>query len=189
MVWWYISLGLMLFHQTVAMAEEMDPIAKMPQPIYIWSDAQGVVHFSDKAHPGARVWEHSQGGGRMSSVVESPAPKTQEPLSAPDAELKSPYSVLSLESPLPEQTLHSASTEVFIHLTPALKPGHELRLVLDGQTVAVGDAVRYRLQEIDRGAHQLRVEVWAQEQRIQQSEPVTFYRFQPSRLKPTRVAP
>ncbi|HLD64523.1 MAG TPA: DUF4124 domain-containing protein [Pseudomonas sp.] len=64
---------------------------------------------------------------------------------------------------------------VSVNIAPALRPGHQLRLLLDGQPYGqASNGTRLQLNNIDRGEHSLAVEVLSGGQSIQQSAAVTF---------------
>jgi hypothetical protein len=111
------------------------------------------------------------------NTVKTETPNSAAPSSpTPDngAVSSQPYQTLQLDVPDDEALRANNGTfSVSATVTPALSPGHQLRLLLDGQPY--GDPTRapfFHLTNIDRGTHRLAVEVIQDERVVQQSEPV-----------------
>lgn len=131
---------------------------------YTWTDENGVVHYSDRPHPGARVIDLGDSDAPRSrpapwpgSSTENPAPSANgepEPASSPG------YESLDIASPSAEETLWNigATLSVTLALTPALKPGHQVRVYFDG-TPQIVAGTSFQLQEVFRGVHNLQAEV------------------------------
>ena len=129
---------------------------------FTWTDENGVVHYSDKPHPGATLIELGE------SNVARPRPTTQPGATTPtpgsDDEQGAPqatgYESLEIASPAAEETLWNIETtlNVTLALTPELKPGHQVRVYFDGTPQMVG-GTRFRLEEVYRGVHNLQAEV------------------------------
>jgi hypothetical protein len=107
------------------------------------------------------------------------------------------YSRLSLSDIPSEEALraNNGTFTVSVDIDPRLRPGHSLRLLLDGQPYGQPSNVpRLQLTEVDRGEHTLAVEVLSGQRQVQQSESVTFtvQRISvnsPARPKPTPHKP
>jgi len=129
---------------------------------YKWTDENGVVHFSDRPHPGA---ERLQLGGPKrprpvpSRQAESSASTPADSGAAEDA---APFRYTSLEvaAPAPEQTLWNieGALTVSLALTPALKAGHQVRVYFDGNARMV-QGTRFDVEEVHRGVHNIQAEV------------------------------
>ena len=128
---------------------------------YTWTDEDGIVHYSDRPHPGARIIDLG------STSITRPRPTTRPGATTspdqPDAAEATPttgYESLEIASPGAEETLWNieATLNVTLALSPALRPGHQVRVYFDGTPQMVGGA-SFQLQEVYRGVHNLQAEV------------------------------
>jgi len=150
---------------------------------YRWVDEDGIVHYSDKPHEGAeeiRLPGTSSPSGRY-------VPPTTVRRQANDQQfVPFRYQSIVFNSPQPEETLWNIEgvLHVSLALQPALQPGHQLRIYLDGvpRTVAT---TSFQIEEVYRGAHTIRAEVLDQDGRfVGQSESSEFYVQQNSIARP-----
>lgn len=152
--------------------------------IYRHVDADGNVSYSDRPHPDAEE-------------VEPGAPSTYTPRSRPsvatpqhDAEDPAPvYEHLAIASPPHEGTVrdNEGRVQVRIAISPRLREGHAVELLLDGERVAHGSSTTVQLENVYRGEHQLQVRVRdARGEIVAESDPSIFYMHQASRLFPQR---
>jgi hypothetical protein len=96
------------------------------------------------------------------------------------------YQVLRILVPEPDATIRANDGELIVTVSsdPTLLPGHSYRLMLDG--VAVGEPGRspvFPLHNLDRGTHQLSVEILDQRGQTLEQTP-----NQPFHLKRVSVA-
>src|SRR5210317_1184379 len=128
---------------------------------YTWTDEEGIVHFSDRPVPGAtRIVLADPNTGR------SPAPRRSATTSAtaggepPADEAPLRYESFEVTSPGAEETLWNIEgvLNVTLTLTPALQPGHQVRVYFDGEQQMVS-GTSFQLQEVWRGVHNLQAEV------------------------------
>lgn len=146
---------------------------------YTWTDEDGVVHYSDRPHPGATLVELGESSAprprpTTQSGATAPAPGSEDEQDAPSA---TGYQSLEIASPAAEETLWNieATLNVVLALTPELKPGHQIRVYFDGTPQMVG-GTRFRLDEVYRGVHNLQAEVLdGTGQLIIRSRPSRFY--------------
>jgi len=131
---------------------------------YKWVDEDGVVHYSDRPHPGAERIQLST-SGRSSITARAPAPTARraapEPEPAPVEEQKPfSYEVLEVSSPAAEVTLWNieGTLDVTLNLQPALQPGHRVRVYIDGDPRMV-NGMSFQLDEVYRGIHNLQAEI------------------------------
>ncbi len=143
---------------------------------YTWTDEDGVVHYSDRPHPGARVIELDG-----TNAANRPRPtQRSRPAGANTADepaQASGYESLEIASPAPEETLWNieAILNVRLALTPALRPGHRVRVYFDG-TPQMVTGTGFQLQEVYRGVHNLQAEVIDETGKlIIRSRPSRFY--------------
>lgn len=142
----------------------------------------GTVEFTDRPSAGAQqiTLPKSQG-------YQAPPPPAAAPAAPPAEPAGVPYRQFAIVAPQPEQTIPSGenSVTVTVALEPALRPGHEMVILLDGKEVARGAASDFSLAEVERGSHALSAEVRdAQDAVVQSSPPVTFHMRQHSTLFP-----
>lgn len=124
---------------------------------YTWIDENGVVHYSDRPEPGAKVVELDTASGRRPRAANRPA--NPDDASAEPAQAFR-YETLEVASPAPEETLWNieGTLSVTLALTPALRPGHQVRVYFDGTPRTV-QSTSFQLQEVHRGTHNLQAEV------------------------------
>lgn len=131
--------------------------------VYRWTDENGVVHFSDRPMEGAEVIRLPE-----AQTFSAPAPQRRTQRSdagnqQPDQQGGAEYAQLSIIRPLSDQVLRNTGgiVEVIVNLEPALKRGHRLQIVLDGEPVETLTAGRTKtqLREVFRGQHTLIAEV------------------------------
>lgn len=126
---------------------------------YVWTDEEGVVHYSDRPMPGARRIELAE-----PNTSRSPAPRQSgdaagdEP--AADSAAAAGYESLDIASPGAEETLWNIEgvLNVSLALSPALQPGHQVRVYFDGNPRIV-QGTSFQLEEVWRGVHNLQAEV------------------------------
>lgn len=123
--------------------------------VYKWYDAEGNVHFGDSPREGAEE-------------VHVPPPQTYQPAPLPaftpsPAEPEKPpaYVRFELIAPADEATVrdNTGAMTVSFALDPALKPGHKIRVLMDGEVKASSKSVTINLDNVDRGTHTLQGQV------------------------------
>ena len=124
---------------------------------YTWTDDEGVVHYSDRPHPGAkRIVIDSP------NTSQSPARRSSSTDSDTSAATDQPtrYESFAITSPGPEETLWNIEgvLNVSLSLSPGLQPGHQIRVYFDGNPRIV-NGTSFQLQEVWRGVHNLQAEV------------------------------
>lgn len=161
--------------------------------VYRWVDANGQVHFSDQWRPGAEKLRIADAPG-----FSAPAPATRAPAAgrgATPAAAPAPlYETLEIASPAQEEVLWNTEGQlrVSMRLIPPLRPGHGLRLFLDGQQQEIPEgSTEVQLTEVFRGVHTLRAEVVDQAGTALITSPTTTFAVrQTSVLNPSRpIAP
>lgn len=128
------------------------------EPVYHWVDRHGVSHYSDTPQPAATRIDLAEplllGTGPM-AVQTSAASKAVPTLPTPSHQLQ-------LVSPEPEATIRDNQGQVRIaaRLTPAITTPFTLKVWLDGSLIAsLENALALQLQNVDRGAHRLHLDV------------------------------
>ncbi|WP_434675751.1 DUF4124 domain-containing protein [Pseudomonas sp. D3-10] len=135
--------------------------------VYTYIDAQGNRVFTDQPRPGNAKKLQLSPGNRM----QAPPPGTTStaPSEEPRPEPLFRYEMLRLLIPEPDATIRSTAGELIVTATsePGLQKGHRYRLLLDGKpTGAAGPSPVFALKNIDRGSHQLAVEILDEQDRI-----------------------
>ncbi|MBB2496787.1 DUF4124 domain-containing protein [Aquipseudomonas ullengensis] len=156
--------------------------------IYKYTDANGNTVFTNQAPEGQDAETVNL---PPTNTVEAQQPTRPVETSKP-AQAQSAYTVLQLTDLPSDEALraNNGTFSVGVKLEPKLKPGHLLRLILDGQPYGQPSNVpRLQLVNIDRGEHSLAVEVLSGQQQIQQSASVTFTVQRISTNSPARPKP
>ncbi|QLC73440.1 DUF4124 domain-containing protein [Pseudomonas sp. LPB0260] len=125
--------------------------------VYTYIDAEGNRVFTDR--PGTGNAQRIQLAPSNSMPATAPAPP---PVNAPSAPQAPAYQLLRILVPQPDATIRDSAGNLIVTASsdPALLPGHSYRLLLDGEPL--GEPSRspvFPLENIDRGTHQLAVEI------------------------------
>ncbi|KGU86456.1 DUF4124 domain-containing protein [Pseudomonas mediterranea] len=162
--------------------------------VYTYVDAQGNRVFTDQPRPGNAKKVQLTPGNRMPMP---PAAATTAPVSEAQPKPLFHYEMLRLLIPEPDATIRSTAGELIVTATsePGLKKGHRYRLLLDGRpTGEPGPSPVFALSNIDRGTHQLAVEILDEQDRIVErtaNQPFHMQRIslaQKRRIKPCATA-
>ena len=158
--------------------------------VYKWTDADGVIHFSDQPVPGAE--KISTGATNTATAGSSGNAEAQ----TTDGEKKTgalDYAEFSITSPTPGQTFFGDETiSANLALSPSLKGGQSVTGNLNG--TEVGDqgptATAITLPHSDRGTYAIAATVTDRATgQSRSSDSVTFYVRQPSELSPQHQKP
>lgn len=165
-----------------------------------WTDANGVVHYSDVPAPGAVQVGLTVSQGQPGSAP--PVPNTGYGESEGGdggtrggASQASDQTYTSLEIVKPENgaSYFEADSVVTVQISPnpALAAGDGVYLYLDGARVGDSDtALGYTLQNVVRGQHTLASAIYdGQGNEKIRSQPVTFYMKQATINSPAAVGP
>lgn len=153
---------------------------------YTWTDEDGVVHYSDLPQPGAKevdLGKYKAPGSARGQTARPVAPVTRRN-AEPEPE-SFQYESLAVASPAAEQTLWNIEgvLNVSLALSPALRPGHQVRVYFDGNPQEVS-GLSFQLQQVYRGAHNLQAEVLDENGQLMiRSQPSRFYVQQTSILR------
>ena len=154
---------------------------------YTWVDEDGVVHYSDRPQPGSKRidFPESKAPGRP-----APAPRsagTAETEEEPQAPEPFAYEALEVAAPAAEETLWNIEgvLNVSLALTPALQPGHQVRVYFDGNARDVPET-SFQIEEVYRGVHNIQAEILdANGELMIRSLPNRFY-VQQNTIRPRR---
>ncbi|HEF4760476.1 TPA: DUF4124 domain-containing protein [Pseudomonas putida] len=126
--------------------------------VFTYIDAQGNRVFTDQPPSGNAKRVPLAPSNRMSATDSAPASPAKKTKKKPPLH----YDLLRILVPEPDATIRSTAGEIIVSVTsePGLQRGHHYRLLLDGQpTAKPGPSPVFALTNIDRGTHQLSVEI------------------------------
>ncbi|WP_318467275.1 DUF4124 domain-containing protein [Photobacterium leiognathi] len=147
--------------------------------IYSWTDENGVVHFTDQPQtPDATAYPLSvtEVSGNIEQTADTIA--TQAADVAVVEEPAKTITTVSLVSPMHEQTIRNNEGIINIHAVTNSKLNNQTQaqLVLDG--VVKGDPqteLTWTLDNVDRGSHQLQIQLVKGGKVIASSDSITVY--------------
>jgi Domain of unknown function (DUF4124) len=155
--------------------------------VYKWTDADGVVHYSDQAVPGAQKIYTASSTAADASSSAAAAVSAPPGSAAPKAVSGLSYSEFSITSPASEQSFFGDEA-VGVHLTlsPELKPGQTITWHLNGRQLEQDPTTtQFGLPRLDRGTYILAATITDQSTgESRTSDSVTFYVRQPTELGP-----
>lgn len=139
--------------------------------VYRYVDAQGNQVFTDRPHSGAHRVQITP-SNTMTTPTHKPMAKTK-PVAATPTPLFH-YPLLRILVPEPDATIRNMQGELIVSINsdPGLQNGHSYRLLLDGKPFAdAGRSPVFPLTNIDRGTHQLAVEILDESGRMLERTP------------------
>lgn len=151
--------------------------------IFKWTDSQGVVHFSDNPHSGAKKVEVPEAQSFSPPVSQTPATTNPQEPKKSSAPGDPKYTKVSIMQPLNEATIRNNQgyVVVAVELEPALADGDMLQMVFDG--APMGDPqpnTLFQLNGIYRGQHTIAVQIInAAGEVLLTSEPITIFMHRP----------
>jgi len=164
--------------------------------IWRWTDADGVVHFSDQPRPGAvkvNVGPISAPSGN------GPPPEPPAEVSIPEPQQRQQsfaYSSCVVQSPENDWTFHGVQpVTVTLGIEPQLQQGHRIQVYVNGAPRPdwPANATSYTLPEVYRGSHTVQARILDSSSRVLCTGPtVTFHLRQTgltSPLSPLRPQP
>lgn len=143
---------------------------------YKWVDEDGVVHYSDVPAKGAEIVNISEYSRSTGARISTPSSRRAE-AAEPAEQAPFRYESLSVAAPGPEETLWNIEgvLNVSLALTPALQPGHQVRVYFDGEARAV-PGQSFQIENVFRGVHNIQAEVLDETGRLMiRSKPNRFY--------------
>ncbi|PSV19082.1 DUF4124 domain-containing protein [Photobacterium leiognathi subsp. mandapamensis] len=147
--------------------------------IYSWTDENGVVHFTDQPQtPDATAYPLSvtEVSGNIEQTADTIAAQTTDV--AVVEEPAKTITTVSLVSPMHEQTIRNNEGIINIHAVTNSKLNNQTQaqLVLDG--MVKGDPqteLTWTLDNVDRGSHQLQIQLVKGGKVIASSDSITVY--------------
>jgi hypothetical protein len=159
--------------------------------IYKWTDADGVVHYSDQAVPGAEKIVTSSSSRNGIAVGAARAPSSAAP--GNKAASRFDFAAFAIESPAKEQSFYGDEViPVRLRLEPELKPNQTISWYLNGTplTEQPPTSRSFTLQSLPRGTYEISATITdTVTGESQNSDGVTFYVRQPSELSPQHRKP
>lgn len=150
--------------------------------IYQWTDNQGVVHFSDTPHAGAKKLENLDVQTYSTPPVPSSVPSIQENIEDIDEKQKE-YTKVAILQPKDKLTIRNPQGYVVVSalVEPALFPGDKVQVLLDDNVIgSPQEALIFQLSGIYRGTHTIEIQVVDSEGNVIKSSPfVTIYMQNP----------
>ncbi len=159
--------------------------------VYKWTDADGVVHFSDQPQPGA---EKISTSAEALNRAAAPARGAAGVAGARPQKVIKPgltYTTFAISSPTAEQSFFDEPVPVQLDLNPALHRGHKLTWRLNGQALDDEEGqVQFTLPNMPRGSYQLTATIDDPDsQESASAAMVTFYVKQPTIQGPQHKNP
>ena len=156
--------------------------------VFTYVDANGNRVFTDQPKKGATRVEIPPTNNLTATP---PAHKSPAVTKAPKVKAMAHYQLLRILVPEPDATIRNMQGDLIVTVTsePALMEGHVYQLLLDDQPV--GDAGRspvFPLSNIDRGTHQLSVEIVDELGRVVERTPNQPFHMQRTSLAEKRQA-
>jgi hypothetical protein len=160
--------------------------------IYSWTDDNGVVHFSDT--PGTQqantvelsVNEVQQ--NIQTTVIDSNQADNIELISiTTDTEAPLPAATVSLLAPVHQQTIRSNDGDIKVRAVSNRKLNKKLQaqLVIDGKVNGTPQTdLTWQLTNIDRGSHQIQIQLLNNGKILASSESITVYLHRVSQARP-----
>jgi hypothetical protein len=151
--------------------------------VYRWTDADGVVHFSDQPAPGAEkvaIGPVKLYGTPTTSAPAQAPKKTVTPAKPP----RLGYTSIVISSPTSEKTFFNEPVPVSLLVLPGLRDGDAITWYLNG-AVQEEKGASFTFDHLDRGAYSLYATITdTNTQESTSTDPVTFYVREASVLSP-----
>lgn len=158
--------------------------------MWVWKDANGVTHYSDRPVPGARRLEIVG----VTSPNPPPAVAAQgQPAAKPAQPAAIEYRLLEIWQPENGASFFGADATVDVRMRsePELAATHRLMLYLDGKPIeGPRNTLEHSLGALERGAHSLTAVIIDEQgnEKIR-SQPTVFNVRQPTTIAPRAVGP
>ena len=132
--------------------------AMVSAEVYTWINEQGVRVYGDEPPAHANKAElPSLQEVNMPKVVQKPK---DEEITSVDG-FKG-YKSLEIISPKEDHYITAGelgSTQIQLHIQPALQPKHEVSILLDGRIIKTAPQLHFTLTELERGSHLIQAHV------------------------------
>jgi hypothetical protein len=183
---WVLLLGC-----SVALAG-MAHAAEPHREIWVWTDANGVKHYSDSPAPGARRIEIA-GQPNIGTVAPAASPAAGARPATAEKPSAVEYSVLEVYAPENNASFFEPDVIVDVRLRsdPDLATGDKLVTYFDGKPVEGGEnSYSHSFTNLERGGHTVVGVIYdAQGKEKIRSEPLIFWMKLPTEANPRNVGP
>ena len=125
---------------------------------YRWVDENGVAHYSDRPREGAElVVLPAANTTSVRRYEQAPTEATAETETAAPAR----YDSFEISTPGAEETLWNieGNLSVSLSVSPALKPGHQVRVYFNSREPQIVPGLSFSIQEVHRGVHTIQAEI------------------------------
>lgn len=156
--------------------------------VFTYTDAQGNRVFTDQPHKGAQRVEIPPSNNMTTTAPKSPAKKK---LAAAKPKPLFHYQLLRILIPEPDATIRNMAGELIVSVNsdPDLQSNHTFLLLLDGKPFGeAGRSPVFPLSNIDRGTHQISVEILDELGRIVERTPTQEFHMLRISLAQKRLA-
>jgi len=171
-----------------ACASWLVPFAGQAGVIYKWTDAQGVVHFSDQPGPGAEKVFTSSAPEHAGILGAAPTTGAAAPAPPPKTDRSLSATKIVITSPAPEQTFSGdQSVPISLSVDGELKASWTVVWTLNGAQVQgqTPTTTSFTLTDLTRGAYTLEATVTdSVTGESKSAEAVAFNVLRPSLLSP-----
>ncbi len=138
--------------------------------VYTYIDAEGNRVFTDQP-PSEKTQKVEIAPSNKMAPAQVPPPAVP---AYPTTRVEPAYDVLRILVPEPDATIRDPAGNLIVTASsdPSLHAGHSFRLIMDGQpTGQAGRSPVFPLENIDRGTHQISVEIIDSQGRIVERTP------------------
>lgn len=182
------TINTALLTPVLAIALALLPLTADAKKVYKVIDENGKVIYTDQAPAeGTEAETITLPETNTTPATRAAKPTTQAPTSAAEPTAAAiTYKRIEITAPDHQQTIPAGQQTVSVELalTPALAPEHKVQMIFDGSPWGEPAPVtRFVLENLERGEHQLQVEIIDSEgKRLGRSNTVTIYVQRPSVL-------
>jgi Domain of unknown function (DUF4124) len=161
--------------------------------IYKWTDAQGVIHYSDQPIPGAEKIFTATSSSAGAAATARPNADPQNPTPKKTASAALTYTQFAIISPSADQTFFGDEViGVHLDLDPGLKADQAITWHLNGKQLddQGPTTTQFSLPHLDRGTYVIAATITDQKTGESLStDSVSFFVRQPSELSPQHQKP
>lgn len=183
------SLDFSLIRRALLCLALMTP-ALVSAEVYTYVDAEGNRVFTDQPHKNAKRVDIAPSNSTSGSPPKRPV-QSRAPQAKAQPEVMFRYDLLRILVPEPDASIRSTPGDLIVTVTsePALQQGHSYRLLLDGKPIGTaGRSPVFPLHNVDRGTHQLAVEIIDQRGRVLEKTPSQPFHMNRISLAQKRLA-
>jgi hypothetical protein len=144
--------------------------------VYKYTLSNGDVVYSDKPPPGDQGEEVKI--EPLQSFTVPPAPPLEDSTAKANEPESVGYTEFKVTNPVNDQTIrdNGGNVSVSLSLTPGLRGGHSIEVMMDGQSIGRGSGTSVTLTAVDRGTHTVRASIKDSEgKEIARSNSVIFH--------------